>query len=195
MKSLVLPTLLIGLTMASPSQDFPFEFPEDPNLKPAEAEIRETLPEHRLLREEVGTWNATIRSFLAPGMPPTESKGVLTSELLGEGWLVSEFVGSALGEELRFRRTVGFDGERNRATGVLIDPDAANVCLLDGTYDANLHKRTLTYELKDLHGVTRSYKSVEKTVDAENRTFFLFEVMESTEEVPVLLVNYELIAR
>ena len=181
--------------MASGGQDYPFEFPEDPNLKPAEEMIRETLPEHRLLTEEVGTWNATIRSFLAPGMPPTETKGVLTSELLGEAWLVSEFVGTVFGEELRFHRTVGFDGERNRATGVLITPEATNVGILEGTYDANLHKRILTYELTDFEGITRSYKSVEKIVDAENRTFHLFEVKETTEEVPVLLVDYTLIAR
>ena len=179
----------------SPSQDFPFEFPEDPNLKPKEVVVQEEIPEHRMLREEVGTWTATVRSFLAPGMPPTESTGVLTSELLGDTWLVSELVGTAFGEELRFQRTVGFDAERMRATGVLIDPAATNIALLEGTYDLNLHKRILSYKLTDKEGITRNYKSIEKTVDAEHRTFRLYEIKDTTEEVPVLLVDYELIAR
>ena len=195
MKSLVVPTLLLGLALLTPGQDFPFEFPEDPNLAKPELVLQETLPEHRMLLEELGTWNATVRSFLAPGMPPVETQGILTSKLLGQGWLVSDFVGTVFGEPLRFQRTVGFDGDRKRASGVLIDPTATKIALLDGTYNLNLHKRILTYETTDYEGVVRKFKSVEKTVTAEHRTFHLFEVKDSGEEVPVMLVDYELVTR
>jgi len=41
-----------------------------------------------VLRADVGTWDADLKVTPAPGMAPFESKGVATTRLVGDRWLV-----------------------------------------------------------------------------------------------------------
>ena len=47
-------------------------------------------PEHAILKEQAGAWDATVESFMAPGQPPLLSKGAETGTMVGGqlAWLL-----------------------------------------------------------------------------------------------------------
>jgi hypothetical protein len=189
------PLLLLSLALL-PHQDAPvLELPEDPNLHLQEPQAAQSSPEHRRLAEEVGTWTATVHLYFSPGMSPIEASGLFTSKLIGDQWLTSHFVCKALGTDLSFHRTVGYDKQRGKALGMLVSADSLNISELIGSYDMDRRERTLQFEATDVLNETRSFKSKEKTIDAENRTYALFEVKEGNQEIPVLQMDLKLIGR
>ena len=74
---------------------------ERPRKKPP-APFR-PMAEHKVLAEEAGTWDATVKTFMAgPSAPPTISKGTETNRLMTGGlWLLSDFSGDIGGEIAR----------------------------------------------------------------------------------------------
>ena len=62
-----------------------------------ESPVPKPTPEHERLAQDVGTWDATVKSWMqGPGSEPVESKGVEVVKLLPGGlWQLSEFHGKA----------------------------------------------------------------------------------------------------
>src|SRR5262249_32965694 len=60
--------------------------------------------EHDRLQKELGTWDATVKSWQDPKAAPTVSKGTETNTMLPGGlWLLSEFKGEFGGMEFHGR--------------------------------------------------------------------------------------------
>src|SRR6266849_3404508 len=65
-------------------------------------------PEHAILKEQAGAWDATIESFMAAGQPPVLSKGAETGTMVGDFWLVSEFKTDMMGQPFTGHGTMGY---------------------------------------------------------------------------------------
>ena len=75
------------MTASVPAQDEPKGQDEDfPKPEPTKY--------HRMLRKDVGVWDAEIKIWMAPGQDPQVSRGVERNRMLGGIWLVSDFEGS-----------------------------------------------------------------------------------------------------
>src|SRR5213593_4901482 len=69
--------------------------PKAPGAKaeaPPEMAAPKPGPHHAHLAKSVGTWDATVESFMSPTAPPDVSKGVEVNTMDGSGlWLITEF--------------------------------------------------------------------------------------------------------
>lgn len=98
---------------------------------------------HELLAREAGVWEASTKSWMAPGAPPEESTGVETNQMLGGFWLVSEFQGDMGGVPFTGRGQIGYDPETGDYVMTWIDSMAPKLFQCAGSYDETT--RTLTF--------------------------------------------------
>jgi hypothetical protein len=103
--------------------------------------------EHEILKKELGTWEATVKSYVGPtGLndEPQVSTGKETNEMIGEFWLVSRFEGNFGGMPFVGQSMMGYDAGKQKYVGNWIDSFSPNPTKMVGTYDAET--KTMTYE-------------------------------------------------
>ncbi|MGL4554741.1 MAG: DUF1579 domain-containing protein, partial [Gemmataceae bacterium] len=104
--------------------------------------------EHRWLDRLVGQWESEMEASMAPGQPPTTTRGTETVRSLGGLWVLcegrSEMPGGGTGTTLM---TLGFDPAKKRFVGSFIGSMMNNLWLYEGTLDADEKVLTL-----DTHG-------------------------------------------
>ena len=74
-------------------------------------------PEHEMLKKDVGTWDATVEMFMAPGAPPEVSKGTDTVTMMGGFWQLAEFKSEMMGQPFEGRGAMGYDPARRSTSG------------------------------------------------------------------------------
>src|SRR5262245_22821058 len=82
--------------------------------------IPKPTKEHELLKEREGTWDCAVKSFMEPGKPPSESKGVEVNRMLGGLWLISDFKGDMMGQPFLGHGVTGYDPKKKKYTGVWV---------------------------------------------------------------------------
>ena len=92
-------------------------------------------PEHAVLKQEVGRWEAKIKMWAGPG-EPVESAGMEVNKMIGGFWLVSDFKGDMMGQEFQGHGTFGYDAAKKQYSGSWIDSFSPNVMHMTGNYDA-----------------------------------------------------------
>ncbi len=103
-------------------------------------------PEHKLLQDLVGTFDAKVKMFTAPNDPkgkPMETTGVLKRKMiLGGNYLQESFNGKFFDKPYTGMGVTGFDTNKRKYVVTWFDSDSVNMTLLHGTYDAKT--KTLT---------------------------------------------------
>lgn len=108
----------------------------------AEYPIAKPGPEHEVLKDDVGVWEAEVKTFMPGSDEPMVSKGQETNRLLGGLWLVSDFRGEFGGQAFRGHGINGYDTQKKKYVGTWIDSMTSQMMIMEGTYDAS--KKTLT---------------------------------------------------
>ena len=128
---------------------------------------------HRLLKGDVGTWDAKMNVWFTPDAEPMTSQGTETNELLGNGmWLVSHFDGDIAGTPFVGLGTMGYDPLKRKYVGTWIDNVTPHLSVMEGDYDAKDKTLTMISERPGPDGrETRTVKSILKYVDADTRSF------------------------
>lgn len=103
------------------------------------------LPEHAVLAADAGTWDATIKTYMAgPDAEPSVSKGSEVNEVLPGGlWVFSKFEGDFGGVKFLGRGQYGYDPVKKKYVGTWIDSMSTFLSVLEGEYDAK--SKTMTY--------------------------------------------------
>jgi hypothetical protein len=105
--------------------------------------VTKPSPEHDLLKQDAGMWDATIESFNEPGGKPDVSKGVETNTLICGGlWLVQDFKGVVAGMEFQGHGLTGYDPAKRKYVGTWVDSMTTSIAPIESTYDAS--KKTMT---------------------------------------------------
>lgn len=89
---------------------------------------------HKKLAPMVGTFNVTVKSFMAPGAPPMESTG--TSEnswVLGGRWVEQKFTGSFMGMPFNGIGYTGYDNMKKQYVGTWMDSMSTSMMSSTGT--------------------------------------------------------------
>ena len=195
-------TLLLCLTLLLPgavvlrAQDGMPDLPEDRGpARPGDAAgpERELTPEQRRLTEEVGTWDATFRSYPAPGMPPVVSSGVEVVRQLGERWLIKDLRGQLGGQPYEAHGQVGFDERTGRAIGTLVVTGESGLRVLEGNYDLGRRERVMEFETQGSDGQPRRFREVSRVLDAEHKSLEVLELLPGGQET--VLLQAELVLR
>ncbi len=133
--------------------------------------------EHKILADDEGTWDASIRSFMAgPDAEPTVSKGVEINTVVPGGlWLLSKFRGDFGGTSFEGHGQFGYDPTKKKYVGSWIDTMSPSLSLLEGTYDAKT--RTMTFVGDGVDPATKAkytQKMVTTAKDDGTRVFTLY---------------------
>jgi uncharacterized protein DUF1579 len=128
--------------------------------------------EHEIFKNDVGTWDATMKLFGVPGAEPTVSKCTETNELVGGMWLVSRFEGELMGMPFTGIGTWGYDPAEKKYVGTWIDNMSPYPQVLRGDYDAATKTLSAMAESRDpMSGEKVTYQETVRSVDPNTRLF------------------------
>jgi Protein of unknown function (DUF1579) len=149
-------------------------------------------PEHMVLKQDEGTWDATVEMFMAPGAPPMTSKGVETNVVgCGGLCLISDFKGEmGPGQPFHGHGTSTWDPAKKKYVGTWTDSMSSGISLGEATYDAASKTMTGTMEGTDASGKASKMKSVVNYKDANTRVFTMYMTGPDGKEVPGMRISY-----
>lgn len=105
--------------------------------------------EHEVLKQDVGTWDATVKLWMHPDAPPMEFSATETNELIGNVWLTSRLEANVLENSIIAITTLGYDPTAKQYVSTFIvnlDPHLSNST---GSYDAESRTLTMTGDMRD----------------------------------------------
>ena len=131
-------------------------------------------PEHEMLKKDVGTWDATVEMFMAPGAPPSVSKGTETVTMMGGFWQLAEFKSEMMGQPFEGRGTTGYDPAKKKYVGTWVDTMTPGYYTSEATYDAATKTLTGFMEGPDPSGQVTKTKETTVWKDADTRVFTMY---------------------
>ncbi|MBI1849117.1 MAG: DUF1579 domain-containing protein [Planctomycetes bacterium] len=149
-------------------------------------------PEHAALKQREGTWDATVKSRMAPGQPESESKGVQTNTMGAGLWLVSEFKGEFAGMPFWGHGITGYDPLKKKYVLTWVDSFGASMLLGEGTADASGKVLTMMVEGGvDMAGKPMKYRQIEEVKDADTIVMTMMTAGPDGKEFPMMTINYK----
>ena len=98
---------------------------------------------HKALEPFVGEWKAEVKAWMAPGQPPTESKGTAKATWILDGrYVQEEFTGDFMGQPFRGVSLTGYDNVREKYRSMWVDNMSTTMVTTEGDFDAA--SKTLT---------------------------------------------------
>jgi hypothetical protein len=159
----------------------------------------EALPkptaEHQRLVKDVGTWDATIKSWMGgPGSEPTVSSGVEVVKMMPGGlWFSNEFDGKFGDMEFHGRGQTGYDPRKKKYVGSWVDSLSTELSLMEGEYDSNT--QTMKMTMKGTFPSGKPYESglATKYEGDDTRVFTMTMKSDETkgEYVKVMEITYK----
>jgi hypothetical protein len=133
-------------------------------------------PEHMVLKQDEGTWDAVVEMFMAPGAPPMTSKGVETNVIgCGGLCLITDFKGEmAPGQPFSGHGTSAWDPAKKKYVGSWTDSMSSGIAMAESTYDPAARTMTGTMEGPDASGRIAKMKSVVEYKGADSRVFTMY---------------------
>ena len=146
-------------------------------------------PEHEILKEMVGTWDAVM---LMPGTtkdaPAGKAKSVYKMEC-GGLWLTSTFDGEFAGAKFE-GRGIGYDQFKKKYTGVWVDSMSSTPMFFEGTRDEKTKVLTMTTEHPGPDGKLAKWKTQSSSKDKDHHTFKMFMTGEGGEDEEMFTIEY-----
>lgn len=92
---------------------------------------------HKALAPFIGEWKAEIKTWMAPGEPPAESKGTAKATWILDGrYVQEEFNGDFMGQPFRGMSLTGYDNVRGKYRSVWVDNMSTTIVTSEGGLDA-----------------------------------------------------------
>ncbi len=175
--TVVVGCLAMGWGSAAGAQDMP------PMPKPG--------PEHAVLAQDVGTWDAVVTLAGPPGAPAMTSKGVEVSTMgCGGLCLITDFKGEIMGNVFQGHGTTAFDAVAKKYVGSWADSMSAGIASSEATYDAASKKLTGTMAARDMTGNMSKSRTVSEYPDADHRVMTMFMTMPDGTEMQTMTISY-----
>jgi hypothetical protein len=186
----VVPGLLaLGLAASAQQPEKPAEKPAAPEAAPPQPQPG---PEHAVLQNDEGTWDATVEMTMGPpGSAPTVSKGVETNTLVGGLWLVTDFKSTLMDQPFQGHGIAGWDPIKKKYVSNWVDTMSSSISLGESTYDAATKTMTGWMEGPDMTGKITKWRSVVEYKGPDTRVFTMFMPGPDGKEVQTLKITYK----
>jgi hypothetical protein len=93
--------------------------------------------QHKQLQKMVGKWSIALKTWMAPGQPPTETAGTATvKSLLGDRFVQMEVASTFMGKPFNGIGIHGYDNTKKKYVGTWIDSMSTGIMRSEGTADA-----------------------------------------------------------
>jgi len=198
--------ILMSAALGLPTLAAEKETPKKDSNKPNEAEMMAMMMElskpgenHKLLEGAVGNWNYTVKWWMSPDAPPSESTGTATARPVMSGrYFITDHSGKMqmpgpdgkmMDMEFKGMAVEGYDNVKKKFVSSWIDNMGTGIMNSEGTYDAD--SKTLTYnaEYEPMPGMKTKVREVIKITDKDHHTFEFFEDR-GGKEVKTMEINY-----
>ena len=140
---------------------------------------------HKLLATMAGTWDYTVKFWIAPGAPPSESKGTATRKTIMDGrYLTGDYSGKmsmpgADGKthdvDFKGMSVEGYDNAKKKFISSWCDNMGTGIMLSVGTYDAASKTFTYTSEEEMMPGMKTQVRETVKLTDNDHELFEYFQ--------------------
>lgn len=150
-------------------------------------------PEHALLKQMEGTWDASIKMSGPPGAPAMDSKGTMTFKMdLGGFWLVSNFEGQMMGQKFQGHGLSGYDPLQKKYVGVWADSMAPYLLRTEGSWDKAGKVLTEIGEGPDPEtGKTEKMKMVTEIKDKDTMLFTMYMPGKDGKDAVMFTIHYK----
>ncbi len=146
---------------------------------------------HQFLASSAGSWKITVKSWMEPGMPPTESTG--TSELkmiMGGRFLQEEFTGEMMGKKFTGLGITGYDNHTKKYVSTWIDSMGTAMLFFEGFTDPENRVLTLKSRYDDPFKGSMTWRSVTTHVDENTCLVEMCSVDRSGKEEKMMEMSY-----
>jgi hypothetical protein len=151
---------------------------QGPEVKPG--------PEHAILKESEGTWEAIINAGGA------ESKGTSNNKVALNGlWLIEEFAGDMGGMKFEGRGSMSYDPAKKKYIHIWIDSMSTSPMISEGTYDKSTKSLTLTGNMSMPDGSSMKVTQTTTTKDANTRVFSLKGAGPDGKDMEMIQITYK----
>jgi Protein of unknown function (DUF1579) len=134
-------------------------------------------PMHAALKNEEGTWNATVTSW-AGGPQPTQTTGTETrTMILGGRFLATKFTGTFMGQPYEGWGLTGYDNAKSQVNEIWADNMATNWMNLSGTMSADGKTLTCTGSVPGMDGKPMDVRAETKFDTDTQMTYTMFGKM------------------
>jgi hypothetical protein len=187
----VLFSIAITLPSLSQEKDAPKKDAKPATGQASEADMMAAMTElakpgdnHKLLARTVGSWTYKVKMYMIPGAPMESSGTMITREVMGGRYFVSDHTGTmqmpgADGKmtDMEFKGMAidGYDNVKKKFVSSWIDNMGTSILVSEGDYDAAT--KTLTYhaEEEQMPGMKTKVRAVVKITDKDHHTLEWYE--------------------
>lgn len=164
----------------------------DPKMEAQMAEMMKYAnpgPQHEKLKAMVGTWDATIKSWMG-GPEPSVSKGVMKNEMaLGGRLLTSEYKGEWEGAPFDGFGLTGYDLKEGKLKSFWTDTMSTSWMVMDGAMSTDGKELTSTGSIDGMDGKPMAVRTVTKIDGPDKHVYTMYGTM-GGQEMPVMEITY-----
>lgn len=128
---------------------------------------------HKLLASWDGTWTGDITMWMAPGAPPTVSKGTAVNKMImGGRYQYSKHTGNMMGMPFEGEATTGYDNTKKKFVSSWIDNMGTGMMTMEGDWDEANKTLTLAGKCIDPmagNGKEMVIRQTQKVIDANTQ--------------------------
>jgi hypothetical protein len=149
-------------------------------------------PEHKRFQDEVGVWDAKVKSFQGPDKPPVESVAVESNNLLTGGtWLATRHEATMKDKPFAGAGLLGWSAERNRYISVWVDSWSDRISFMEGEWDPKTNRLVMFAEMVNPTNNETMRERHVTTYPAPGKRLYLIELeVEKDRFEPMLEVEY-----
>ncbi len=154
---------------------------------------------HKLLGELAGNWSYTVKMWMAPGMPPIESKGTAVRKPMMDGryykmdaigqFKMPDETGKMKETEFKGFSLEGYDNAKKKFVSAWIDNMGTGILMSEGTYDAATKTFTYTSEVEMLPGQKVPARETVKVIDKDHHVLEWYET-KNGQEMKTMEISY-----
>jgi hypothetical protein len=150
-------------------------------------------PEHEVMKQDVGTWDATVESLMTPDGKPMTSKGTETNRLgCGGLCLITDFTGEMMpGMAFEGHGTMVYDSTKKKYVNSWTDSMSQGLMVGESTYDPASKTVTGYMDGPDMTGKIVKMKSVVEYKEPGTRVFTMYGPGPDGKEAKMMRITYK----
>lgn len=139
--------------------------------------------EHKLMADEVGTWNCEMTFWSEPnGKPEKATSTANVKMILGGRYQEAIYIGTMMGQPFEGKSTLAYNNASKEFTSTFIDNMGTGMMVGFGKYD----EKTKSMELKGdmvnpMNGIKTPYREIYTIVDPKTRKMEMFDMKNGEE--------------
>ncbi|WP_116788788.1 DUF1579 domain-containing protein [Flavobacterium psychrotrophum] len=133
--------------------------------------------QHKMLADETGSWNVTLKFWMSPDAKPQTDKATAEAKMIMDGrYQEVTYKGTMMGTPWEGKNTVAFNNKTGMFTSTFIDNSGTGMMVATGIYDEPAKAVNYKGESVDpITGKTIRYREVYTIVDAKTRKMEMFD--------------------